>query len=142
MNVTECARVKLVAASTISRSRRDPAMSASRNRMWSIPVEQVLGAQPEELPEPLVPGLPGGEGRVVGVERGAARPAVDLVGDDRLGALDVALGVGEQPAAHLVLVAPLGAGPVEQQIGVRHALALADREVADLGRRAGRAVRR
>ncbi len=40
MNVTECARVKLVAASTISRSRRDPAMSASRNRMWSIPVSR------------------------------------------------------------------------------------------------------
>ena len=53
MKVTEWASVKVVAASTISRSRRDPAISASRNRMWSMPGEQVLGAEPEELPEPL-----------------------------------------------------------------------------------------
>ena len=50
MNVTECATVKVVAASTISRRRRDPAISASRNRMWSIPRVEVLGAEAEELP--------------------------------------------------------------------------------------------
>jgi hypothetical protein len=38
MKVTECASVNVVAARTISRSRRDPAISASRKRMWSIPV--------------------------------------------------------------------------------------------------------
>ena len=40
MKVTEWASVKVVAASTISRRRREPAMSASRNRMWSSPVSR------------------------------------------------------------------------------------------------------
>jgi hypothetical protein len=36
-NVTECATVKVVAASTTSRSRREPTMRARRKRMWSSP---------------------------------------------------------------------------------------------------------
>jgi hypothetical protein len=40
MNVTEWASVNAVAASTMSRRRRDPTMSASRNRMWSMPVSR------------------------------------------------------------------------------------------------------
>ncbi len=40
MKVTEWATVKVVAAMTTSRRRREPTMSASRNRMWSIPVSR------------------------------------------------------------------------------------------------------
>jgi hypothetical protein len=42
MKVTEWATVKADAASTTSRRRRDPAISARRNRMWSMPVSKWL----------------------------------------------------------------------------------------------------
>jgi len=40
MKVTEWASVKADAARMTSRSRLEPAISASRNKMWSIPVSR------------------------------------------------------------------------------------------------------
>ena len=84
--------------------------------MWSIPVEQMLGAEPEELPEPLGPGLLRWRTTGAAASR-AALPdlQVEVVGDDRLGVAHVALGVREQAAAHLVRVARSGQ-VVEQQV--------------------------
>ncbi len=67
------------------------------------------------------------------VEAGAALVEVEVVGHDRLGAAHIALGVREQAAADLVRVAALRrTAVVENQEGVRNAVALLDREVAVL----------
>ena len=75
MNVTEWASVK--------RRRREhdlaqpPRPGDQRQQEQDVvdAGEQVLGAELEELPEPLARGLLGGERRLLGVERGAARPS-------------------------------------------------------------------
>jgi hypothetical protein len=70
------------------------------------PCQQMLGAEPEELPEPRIRRLMGRERRMRGVEGAAALLQVEVVYDDRLGAPDIGLAVGEQAAADLVRVRP------------------------------------
>ena len=133
MKVTEWASVKVVAARTISRRRREPGDQRQQEEDVVDPGVEVLGAEAEELPVLLEQRLMGGERRVLGVEARGTRLQVEvLVGDDRLGAADVALGVREQPAADGVRVGAVRTGVVEDEEGVRHALALGDAELAVL----------
>ena len=91
--------------------------------------QQVLGAEHEEVREPLDQRLLGVEERGLTVERGVARASVEVVLEDRDSALHVFFVVGEERAAELVCVGRL-AREVECQHGVGDALPLGHVEVA------------
>ena len=127
MKVTEWATVKAVAHATTSRRRRDPAISASRNRMWSIPPRRCSAPRRKNSQYSWTSDCCVENVGCWRVEGGAARLQVEVVGHDRLGVAHVALGVREQPAAQLVRLAGSRAAVVEHEQRVRDAVALLDR---------------